>query len=138
MSGQAGIRFRLGVLAAALVVLVLAALLAARLDSWSGTARAAAPPAIIPAPKPIDVKHLTIQCWSCPGTEDGPLVFRTDLDMLAPLGTGTANAATWFAQFAKPNGPRAAEGSTAQKRTVDHPPIGKVLPPDDPLLLEAE
>ena len=78
-------------------------------------------------------------CWSCPESKTWPVRFRTDLDLLAPLGTGTANAAIWFKDFAKPNGSRWAEAKAAMERLVKGPDgVGDVLPPDDPLLLEAE
>ena len=65
--------------------------------------------------------------------------FRTDLDLLAPLGTGTANAAAWFKDFAKPDGSRRADAEAAMARRVQGPgELGEVLPGTDPLLLEAE
>jgi hypothetical protein len=134
-------RARAGVIAALALVAVLAGVLATRLlarePSRVNVARRA-PVATVPAPKPIDVATLEMPCWACPDAPDGPLRFRTDLDMLAPLGTGSGNAAEWFAAFRKPDGPRLAEAVAAEARRVDHPPIGRVLPPDDPLLVEAE
>lgn len=65
--------------------------------------------------------------------------FQTDLDLLAPLGTGTANAAVWYKDFTKQIGSREAEAEAAKTRYI--PPVGrlaKALAPDDPLLLEAE
>ena len=102
------------------------------------TAVPAAPAATVPEPKPIGVAALAIPCWSCPEANDWPLRFRTDLDLLAPLGTGTNNAGVWFGAFAKVSGPRSAEGLAALARRVEVPGVGSVLPPDDPLLLEAE
>jgi hypothetical protein len=132
-------RIRIGVLSAISVILILAGLLASRLFSDARVHAAAPPPGNVPAPKAIDVKKLSVHCWSCPGAAEAPLDFHTDLDLLAPLGTGPANAATWFAAFAKPNGSRAKEGSAAVERSVERSSdIGKILPPDDPLLLEAE
>jgi hypothetical protein len=131
---------RLGVLAASGVVVVLSGALAAALRGHTGSPAPtvpAAPAGTIPAPHPCDLKTLAIPCWSCPSAEKWPLRFVTDLDMLAPLGTGTANAAEWFAAFAKPNGPRAAEADAAMARRADRPPIGQVLPPGDPLVVEA-
>lgn len=68
-----------------------------------------------------------------------PLAFRTDLDLLAPLGTGSGNSAAFFVQFRKPDGERVDEAEAMMARRVDGPPgLEKVLPPDDPLLAEAE
>jgi hypothetical protein len=65
--------------------------------------------------------------------------FQTNLDLLAPLGDGAANAALWLKDFAKPNGSRLDEAEAAMKRRVDGPAdFGLVLPPGDPLLKEAE
>jgi len=68
-----------------------------------------------------------------------PISFGIDLDLLAPLGSGTQNAAKWFADFSYPDGPRLAEWRDARKRfeRVTGEP-GVLLLPDDPLLLEAE
>ncbi len=131
---------RIAIVAAVGVVVVLAGALVARLLGHPGAAAYAlqAPPAAtVPAPHPCDLTKLAIPCWSCPVAEKWPLRFVTNLDMLAPLGTGTANAAEWFAAFAKPQGPRLAEAEAAMARRVDRPPVGPVLPPGDPLLAEA-
>jgi len=136
----------LRVLAAAALVLLLAGVLGVRLAAW---ARASTPPAAaasaVPAPatvpeaRPIAIAALQLPCWTCPGSKEWPLRFRTDLDLLAPLGTGTSNAAAWFKDFAKPNGPRLAEAEAAMARRVQGPgELGEVLPGTDPLLLEAE
>jgi len=132
---------RTGVIAAVAVLIVLSALLPGRLlnaDGRTTRVRPSAPVSSLPAPKPVDRQHLSIPCWSCPDARAWPLAFRTDLDMLAPLGSGRGNAALWFGAFAKPNGPRFAEALEANARRVDASPVGKVLPPNDPLLLEAE
>ncbi len=140
-------RFRIsrpaaGVLAAAGVLVALAVFLPVRLLSRdAGTAQAAAPPppaAQVPAPKALDPAALSFPCWACKEAESWPLRFRTDLDLLAPLGAGTANAGAFFGAFALQGGPRTEEGKAAMKRAVDRPGVGKILPPDDPLLLEAE
>src|SRR5687767_7171131 len=101
---------RIGVLAAIGVILILSGLLAIRLFSASGAHAGTPPPGEVPAAKTIDIKKLSLYCWSCPKANETALDFHTDLDLLAPLGTGTANAATWFVDFAKPDRPRAAEG----------------------------
>ncbi len=131
---------KIGVLAAAGVVALLVGGLAAALLRGSGVpvaAGPAAPPATVPAPHPCDLAKLAIPCWSCPVAEKWPLRFVTDLDMLAPLGTGRGNAAAWFAAFSKRDGARAAEGVAAMARRIDRPPVGPVLPAGDPLLREA-
>ena len=131
---------RLPVVLAAAVIVILAGSLGARLVSRDGgSAVQAAPAAVVPAPLPFDVAELEIPCWTCPVNRDWPLRFQTNLDLLAPLGNGSANAAEWFALFEKKRGPRADEAVAAQKRGIEGPEwLGTVLPPDDPLLLEAE
>ncbi len=144
------------VIGAVAVVLALAGLLALQL--WGGfspaedgtppTARLGAsapatipvaPPASVPAPRPFDLKSLSVPSWGSNEASDWPVRYRTDLDLLAPMGTGTANAAVWFVQFKKPDGPRRAEGEAAVKRARGGPSdVWKALPPNDPLLLEAE
>ncbi|HQT94128.1 MAG: hypothetical protein B7X11_00195 [Acidobacteria bacterium 37-65-4] len=146
MSASRNRSVRIAIVAAAGLVVVLAGALAARLLGWNGAAAYAmqAPPAAtVPAPRPCDLTKLELPCWGCPMAAEQSLRYRTDLDMLAPLGTGTANAATWFAAFAKPNGPRFAEAAAAMARRVAHGPLRiapnglDVLPPNDPLLAEA-
>jgi hypothetical protein len=133
------------VIAAATVILVLAGFLGVRIVDWArasgaaGPGRPTAPPATVPAPRTVGIETLTVPCWACPESQEWPLRFRTDLDLLAPLGTGPANAAVWFKDFAKPNGSRWAEAKAAMERRVKGPGgVGDVLPPEDPLLLEAE
>ncbi len=140
MSDSRNRSVRLGVISAAGLVIVLAGtLVAALLGGFESAASGppAPPPGTVPAPHPCDITKLSIPCWSCPSAENWPLRFVTNLDMLAPLGTGNANAATWFAAFAKPDGPRLADLDAAMARRVDRPPIGMVFPPGDPLLAEA-
>lgn len=131
---------RTGVLAAAAVVIVLGGLLVARLFARDGAVQA--PAAVVPAPAPISGAALEVPCWSCPSARDWPLRFRTDLDLLAPLGTGPGNAAEFFVQFEKDRGSRAADAVAFDARREPPPPeigwVGAVVPPDDPLLLEAE
>jgi hypothetical protein len=137
------------VLAALAVVAVLAAALGIR---WTALGRPSpappahpalarlttpAPPARVPPPIHIDVPK--VPCWACPDSEKWPIRFRTDLDVLAPLGDGPANSALWLKDFAKPQGARLEEAEAATKRRVEGPEgFGLVLPPDDPLLKEAE
>jgi hypothetical protein len=151
MSNRQLLSPRLGVLLAAGVIAVLGSALAVRLAfSGHGAAQAAtpppvrvvtvAPPATVPAPKALDIAALSIPCWSCPNASDWALRFRTDLDFLAPLGNGPANAGEWLAAFAKPNGPRVAEAEAIMSRRVElpgHPEFGPVLPASDPFLAEA-
>ena len=128
------------VVLAATVIVVLAGSLGARLiarDSSAVVPRA--PGASVPDPAVLEVADLEVPCWTCPSNKDWPLRFQTDLDLLAPLGNGIANAAEWFGLFAKEGGPRASDATAAGDRRVEGPEwLGMVLPPDDPLLLEAE
>ena len=128
------------VLLAAAVIVVLAGSLGARLMAREGTVVVPiAPGATVPEPAVLDVTDLEVPCWTCPYNSDWPLRFQTDLDLLAPLGTGTANAAEWFGLFAKEVGPRKDDAAAAMGRRIEGPEwVGEVLPPDDPLLLEAE
>jgi len=135
---------RTHVLIALALLVSLAALLGLRLLAGARlpgvSARGpAAPAASVPAPKAVDLSSLEFPCWGCPEAQKWPVTFRTDLDLLAPLGNGPANAGLFFKDFAKPGGIRFADATAALERRVDGPPeLGKVLPPDDPLLLEAE
>jgi hypothetical protein len=142
-------RSRTLIFAALAVVVVLAAALGVR---WMALGRPSpapprrpslarfdqpAPPARVPLAIRVDVPKLP--CWSCPDSEKWPVRFRTDLDVLAPLGDGPANAALWLKDFAKQDGTRAPEAEAAMKRRIEGPgDLGLVLPPDDPLLKEAE
>jgi hypothetical protein len=135
------VRANLKVILAVLVVLGLGAGLAARLTATVGGPLwvAPGPSAVrVPTPKPIPDGVIPIPCWSCAEAKTWPIQFRTDLDMLAPLGTGKDNAAEWFKDFGKPDGRRFKEAKAAVGRSVEHPRLGKVLPGDDPLLREAE
>jgi len=128
------------VVLAAAVIVILAGSLGARLVARDGgTSRMQAPGARVPEPAVFDVADLEVPCWTCPSSSGWALRFQTDLDLLAPLGNGTANAAEWFGLFTKEIGPRAADATAAMQRRVEGPEwVGEVLPPDDPLLLEAE
>jgi len=119
------------------LVLILALLLGARLY---GRTPAVPRPASahVPPPATLQPGALTVPCWACQESESWPIRFRTDLDLLAPLGSGPDNAALWFAGFTKEIGPRQAEWEAALARRVEHPLYKNVLPADDPLLREAE
>jgi len=102
-------------------------------------ARYTAPPAPAQVPAPKGAAGLKVPCWGCPESDGWPVRFQTDLDLLAPLGNGTANAALWLKDFAREVGARAAEAEAANKRRITAAgDLGKVLKADDPLLLEAE
>jgi len=128
------------VVLAAAVIVILAGSLGARLIARDGAVVVPqAPDATVPAPTAFEVADLEVPCWTCPSNTDWHLRFQTDLDLLAPLGTGDANAAEWFALFEKNGGPRYAEATAAMERRIERTDwVGKTLPPDDPLLLEAE
>jgi hypothetical protein len=142
-------RSRTLVLSALALVVVLAAVLGIR---WAGRAQGLpVPPARPqlarfdkPAPSarvslPIHVDVPSVPCWSCPDSGKWPIRFQTNLDILAPLGDGSANAALWLKDFAKPQGARLLEAEAAMKRRIEGPgDLDLVLPPDDPLLKEAE
>ncbi len=106
------------------------------------TAPKHAPAARVPVPRPVEPSQLPLpQRWT--ETEDRPLplTFGIDLDLVAPLGDGPANAAVYFRDFAQEEGSRAVEWEEALTRKVRRSVAGQersVLPPDDPLLLEAE
>jgi hypothetical protein len=140
----------IAVLSAAAVVFALAVSAAVRVSARSSdvVARplpappaALAPPrppapATVPPPPPIVVAELpTPFCWGCRHNEDAPLEFQVDLDLLAPLGDGSSNAAPWFEQFARD------DSDDYRERRIEITIDGqewKVLPGNDPLLLEAE
>lgn len=98
-----------------------------------------APAANVPSPRAFE--KLELPRWGGPDHDaNAPIRFRTDLDVLAPLGDGPANAALWLKDFTKglPSA-RLEESDQAMKRRVDGPAgLGKVFPPGEPLLLEAE
>ncbi|MEO8055053.1 MAG: hypothetical protein ABI768_07860 [Acidobacteriota bacterium] len=141
-------RARSLVLAALSLVVLLGATLGIRLAGLAQQARGpsagpalarwdrSAPTARVPEPIRIDVPR--VPCWSCPQSEKWPVTFQTNLDVLAPLGDGAANAALWLKDFARPQGARLADAEAAMKRRVEGPgDFGLVLPPGDPLLEEA-
>jgi hypothetical protein len=129
-----------------IVVLMAASLgvrLAARSDRTTGSgpslSEAEATGNLVPAARPFRVAELEIPQWSHRDSREWPLRFRTDLDLLAPLGNGERNAGEWYVDFRKPDGPRHEEAVAMLERREDREGVfGKVLPADDPLLLEAE
>jgi hypothetical protein len=137
---------------AAAVVIVLAILLGVRIAAQApGTSSGVTDPSLalpytgfpspasVPEPAELPASALSVPCWSCPDSREWPVRFRTDLDLLAPLGDGEENAAVWFKDFTKPDGTRFDEAAAAMERRYLHPgDVGKVLPANDPLLLEAE
>lgn len=131
----------LQVVLAGAAIVVLAGLLVIRLVGLGGRVDAAerAPAANVPEPRTADLATLELPCWACPARSgEWPVRFRTDLDLLAPLGDGQGNAAEYFVDFAKEVGPRAAEAEAAMAARIDGPDwLGRVLPPDHPLLAEA-
>ena len=90
-------------------------------------------------PMPLDPLSIPVPNWYDRKRQEGPVAFIIDLDAIAPLGDGTSNAALWFRQFAKHDGARLADYEAAMGRRIEGEQFkGKVLPGDDPLLLEAE
>jgi hypothetical protein len=123
------------VIVAASILSVLAGGLALRLHAHSPEAY----PAAVPPPTAIEIGDLEVPCWSCRNSQEWSIRSRTDLDLLAPLGDGQSNAGEWIALFSPTSGQRADDASKARERLIEGPgTLGKVLPADDPLLLEAE
>lgn len=131
---------RARVVLGAAVIVVVAGLLGARLLARPSQRVAIEPPTgEVAEPAALRPAELEVPCWSCPSAKTWPVRFRTDLDLLAPLGDGPANAAEWFAAFEKERGPRAGEAAAMmERRTLHDSDLGMVVAPDDPLLLEAE
>ena len=122
------------VITATVVLVLLAASLGVRLVAKSDRAGTRGP-----APRPFLITDLEIPHWSHQKARQWPVQFRTDLDLLAPLGTGGRNAGEWYVDFRKPDGPRFEEAKAMMARKEDRgDEISNVLPADDPLLLEAE
>lgn len=105
----------------------------------ASTALYHAPPAAVPPPRRVGLAGMPAPFpWTRSSTQPRPLRFQVDLDLLAPLGDGRANAAIWFRDFAKQDGSRNEWGSNNR---VIRPVSGvdeSVFLPDDPVLLEAE
>ena len=130
---------RRAVLIAAATVLVLAGLFAVRVTARSGSPVALpSSKANVPTPGPIVIADLpTPYCWGCSENKNAPLEFQIDLDLLAPLGDGNANAAVWFKDFAV-GGPRHASWQESRTRIPVDGESWLAFHGDDPLLLEAE
>ena len=101
-----------------------------------------APAATVPPPRAIAPSALPEPFfWPLELFHGAKLEFKVDLDLIAPLGNGSGNAALYFKDFAKIGpGPRLAAWDAAAGRRVpsDGPAGEMVLPPNDPLLREAE
>jgi hypothetical protein len=122
------------VIAATVVLVLLAASLGVRLAARSDRTAGR-----IPAPRPFVVTDLEIPHWSHQNARQWSVKFRTDLDLLAPLGDGVHNAGVWYVDFRNPDGPRFEEAKAMMARKEDRGEnFANVLPADDPLLLEAE
>jgi hypothetical protein len=131
----------LPVVVAAAVVILLAGSLAARYMASERTPGGTrhAPAASVAAPTSIDIHDLEVPPWgSMKESRDWAVTFQTDLDLLAPLGDGSGNAAEYFVDFTKEIGPRLSEVEAAMAGRVESPTLGPVYPADHPLLLEAE
>jgi len=129
------------VTAAVTIVLVLGGLLGARaLVHWKDRAAEATEAPASRAETARGVPGaLKLPQWSYPRSATWPVEFQTDLDLLAPLGDGSDNAASWFVLFEKERGPRAADAEAADARRVEAgEDFGWALEGDDELLLEAE
>ena len=137
------------ILSATALTLVLLALFAVRVHArmQDSAGRVGSPDApssgTATIPGPIALQDLpTPYCWGCSWNKEAPLEFQVDLDLLAPLGDGEQNAALWFRQFAA-DGARSIHAGLERykERRIDVTVDGdewKVLPGDDPVLLEAE
>ncbi len=112
-----------------------------------------APPASLEEPPPPVLSELPYpSAWTWISWKAGGLDYRIDLDLLAPLGTGGGNLATWLGRLMV-GGPE-REMALRRARNVEIPGLGDwsplhfvvserfgdstLLPFDDPLLLEAE
>jgi len=129
------------VTAAFTILVVLGGLLGARaIVRWANAdVPADAPLASVEVPDARDAAGLEVPCWSCQSASQWPVRFQTDLDLIAPLGDGEANAAEFFSAFEKDRGPRAAEAASMMDRRFDRDDdLGMVVAGDDEFLLEAE
>lgn len=136
---------RLHVLLAAGVIILLAGGLGVRLLATPADSGYHGPPtpaeAFVPGPIPLDLSKLEVPNWGRAERDNWSVDYKTNLDLLAPLGTGELNAATWFVDFTKePAGLRLAESKQAMDARVSGPVgwLDKVFPSDHPFLTEAE
>lgn len=121
------------------VLLLVASAVVLRARARSVERGPAPPAATVPAPTPVDLARLEVPCWSCREASEWPLRSRLDLDLVAPLGDGAGNAALFLRDFARESGRRRGELERARAEMIDGPAdLGRVFPPDHPLLLEAE
>jgi hypothetical protein len=105
----------------------------------ASTAPDHAPPATVPAPRRVGLAGMPAPFpWTRSSTQPKPLRFQVDLDLLAPLGDGRANAAIWFRDFARADGSRSAWGDDKRVIRKVAGVDESVFPPDHPVLLEAE
>lgn len=140
MTAQPG-AIRTIITAAVTIFVVLGGLLGARLViRWWQSSRLEVPPhSRVESPRETTASELEVPCWSCPSAKTWPVRFQTDLDLIAPLGDGTGNAADFFALFEKQRGSRAAEATAMMdRRFEDADDFGLIVAPDDVLLGEAE
>lgn len=82
--------------------------------------RPAAPPAVAPEPRRLRAADLSLpECWTRKTGPLLPLALRTDLEALARLGNGPANAALYVRDLARPDGARKDEiAPEPQRQTV--------------------
>jgi hypothetical protein len=140
------------ILSAAGVIVLLTASLALRMSAWASAPTIPEDPAVqdldppdasVPEPRSVSLAEIpTPFRWARSWNQDAPLVFHVDLDLLAPLGDGEGNAAVWFRQFARDGARREKDSRPGYSSRIVKTSIGgrtyRVLPGDDPLLLEAE
>ena len=129
------------VIAATTIALVLGGLLGARVlvRWWSAETLAPPPVGVVSQPGEGDASELEVPCWSCPSAKKWPVRFRTDLDLIAPLGDGAGNAAEFFALFEKQRGPRAGDATDLMARRFEADgDLGLIVAGGDELLVEAE
>lgn len=124
---------------AATLLVALAGSVIVRARARSADTASEAPAARVPAPAPLDLSSFEIPCWSCREAQDWPVRSRVDLDLVAPLGDGSGNAAVFFRDFAQASGRRRAELEAARAAMIPGPDEGMMIfPAEHPLLLEAE
>jgi hypothetical protein len=101
-------------------------------------AASSAPRAKVPEPRAGSLAQLPVpKCWSCSPNELHALEFSVDLDLLAPLGDGTGNAAGFFHMFTKGQ-PLAEEASKGRVTSTVLGRSAKIYPAAHPVLLDAE